>query len=158
MFKPQQTPFYDDIETGFELPATQLTLTVPIMVRWCAAAEIWWRDHYDKDYCLSHHLPNPIGSGSWSQAFLHAFLSNWVGHEGWVFKLSQRNRAHMLPGNVFTIWGCVTNKYTKYDLGYLELDLGMHNQDGVEAVPAQATVVLPVRGGPPIPYPFKTPG
>jgi acyl dehydratase len=157
MFKPQQTPFYDDIEVGYELPSPQLTLTVPIMVRWCAAAEIWWRDHYDKAYSVNHHLPNPIGSGSWSQAFLHAFVSSWAGPDGWVFKLSQRNRAPLFAGDVFTIWGCVTDKSTQHDLGYLQVDVGMRNQNGVEAVPAQATVVLPLRSGPPVPYPFKVP-
>ncbi len=158
MFRPQSTPFYDDIERGFDLPTAQLTLTVPIMIRWCAAAEIWRRDHYDRDYALKHHLPDIIASGSWSLALLYAYVSNWAGLDGWVFKFAQQIRAHMLPGDVFTIWGHVTDRYVKADLGYVELDLGMRNQSGVEAVPSRATVVLPLRGGRPVPYPFHPAG
>ena len=133
----------------------KLRLTVPIMMRWCAATEIWRRDHYDKDYAVTHvNLPNVIGSGSWSRSFLYAFVSNWAGLDGWVLKLSHQNRGQMLPGDEYTVWGRVASRQVNDGLGYIELDLGMRKQDGTEAVPARAVVILPVRGGPPVPYPF----
>ena len=39
----------------------------------------------------------------------------------------------------------------------MELEIGMKNQEGVESMPGRATVVLPIRGGRPIPYPFVPP-
>jgi acyl dehydratase len=155
MFKPQQTPVYDDIDVGYELPQSQLTLTPTMIVRWIAATEIWRRDHHDRDYALDKALPDIIGSASWSRALLYAMVSNWVGHDGWVFKISQQNRAYLVPGDGLTVWARVEKKYVKNDLGYLELDLGLRNQENVDAVRAQATVVLSLRGGPAVPYPFN---
>ena len=42
-------------------------------------------------------------------------------------------------------------------MGFIEMDLGMKTQDGVESMPGSATVVLPLKGGPDIPYPFVPP-
>lgn len=155
MFRPQGTPVYEDVEVGYELPQAQFTLTPTIIVRWIAATEIWRRDHHDRDYSLDKGLPDIIGSASWSRSVLYAMVSNWAGPEGWVFKITQQNRAYLVPGDLLTAWARVTKRYVKNDLGYLELELGLRNQHDVEAVRAQATVVLSQHGGPAVPYPFN---
>ena len=54
-----------------------------------------------------------------------------------------------------TFFGRVTNKEVKNGLGYLELDIGLRMQDGTVPIPGNATVVLPLKNGRPVPYPFK---
>jgi acyl dehydratase len=158
MFRTQPTPFFDDVHVGDEPPKAMIRLTPPIMVRWCAAIELWRRDHYDKDFAVGHvKQPDILGSGLWSRGMLYAYLSNWAGLDGWVWKQKHQNRAPLLPGDEFTIWSRVTNKEVIDGLGYVELDLGMRTQDGQEKVPAHATVVLPLRGGRAVPYPFLPP-
>ena len=152
---PNKTPFWDDVQIGQEIPGVVKPLTPPVMMRWCAAAEIYRRDHYDYKFATGHGLPDIIGSGSWTQACLYQMLNDWVGLDGWVLKVAHRNRAMMLPRETLTGWGKVTNKYEKNGLGYVELEMGMNKQDGTDSVPSSGVVVLPIKGGRPVPYPFK---
>jgi acyl dehydratase len=150
------TPWFDDVEVGQEIPTIRLPLTVPVMVRWCAAIEIWRRDHYDLEYARTQAgLPNIVGSGAWTHACLHSLLSRWAGPDGWVFKVSQRVQSMMLPGDTLTGWGRVTARRESDGLGYVDLALGMKKDDGGEAVTGAGVVVLPLRGGRPVPYPFR---
>ncbi len=63
----------------------------------------------------------------------------------------------LVPGDTLIVWAIVTNKYEKEGMGFIEMDLGMKTQDGVESMPGSATVVLPLKGGADIPYPFVAP-
>ena len=150
------TPVFEDVAVGQEIPTVVKPLTVPIMVRWCAAVEIWRRDHYDLDYAVNRAgLPNIVGSGAWTHAGLHHLLSQWAGPDGWVFKVSQRVRATMLPGDCLTAWGRVTATRVVGGLGYVDLETGMRKSNGEDAVTGTGTVVLPLRGGRAVPYPFR---
>jgi hypothetical protein len=51
----------------------------------------------------------------------------------------------------------VTRTWEADGLGFVELDGGMRNQDGVETTPAHMVVVLPLRSGQVVPYPFVPP-
>ena len=42
-------------------------------------------------------------------------------------------------------------------MGIVELEIGLRNQDNVEACPGKATAVLPIKGGNGVPYPFQRP-
>jgi hypothetical protein len=63
----------------------------------------------------------------------------------------------LVPGDILIMWGRVTSKYEKAQMGFVELEIGMKTQDGIESMPGTATVVLPLRNGPNIPYPFVPP-
>ena len=63
----------------------------------------------------------------------------------------------LVPGDTLIVWAIVTNKYEKGGMGFIEMDLGMKTQDGVESMPGSATVVLPLKDGLDIPYPFVPP-
>jgi acyl dehydratase len=150
------TPWFDEVAVDQEIPTISLPLTVPIMVRWCAAIEIWRRDHYDLEYARGQAgLPNIVGSGAWTHACLHRLLSAWAGPDGWVFKVSQRVQSMMLPGDTLTAWGRVAAAREVDGLGYVDLAIGMRKADGAEAVTGAGTVVLPLRGGRAVPYPFR---
>jgi acyl dehydratase len=150
------TTHYDDIEIGMNLPETELLLTVPVLQRWCSATETLRRDHYDTKYSIEHDgISSAVLSGSFSQAYIWGLLFNWVGGEGWVYKVYQKNAAMVHPGDTVTFTGLVTNKYVKDGLGYVELDIGLRKEDGSLPIPGNATVVLPLKGGRPVPYPFK---
>jgi acyl dehydratase len=151
---PRGTAF-EEIQVGDGIPTVVKPLTVPIMMRWCAAVEIWRRDHYDLTYAVEQAgLPNIVGSGAWTHACLHHVLSAWAGLDGWVFKVSQRVKTTMLPGDTLTGWGRVTATRIVDGLGHVDLETGFRKADGVDAISGGGTVVLPLRGGRPVPYPF----
>jgi acyl dehydratase len=150
--------FYEDVAVGDALPEVVQKVTVPVMQRWVASSETLRRDHYDAKYAIEHDgLPNAVMSGSFSQAYLWQLLFNWTGLNGWVLKAAQKNARMVHPGHTVTFFGTVTGRHEEDGLGYVELEIGLRNDDGVVAVPGSATVVLPLRGGRPVPYPF-TPG
>ena len=109
-------------------------------------------------FSTGHGLPDIIGSGSWSRSYLFQLASKWVGLDGWVWKLSHQNRAMLLPHKTYTAWGRVTSKEVKDGLGHVVMDMGFRrDEDGVETVPSSCTIILPLRGGKPVPYPFQPP-
>ena len=153
----EKTPLYhEDIAVGSPVPElAKGPLTTAHIMRWSAAMENWHRIHYDHPFATQHDgLPDVILSGSCKQQFLAQMLKDWVGLDGWVWKLSFQHRAMTLPGETLTAWGVVTDKHEKNGFGIVECDIGLKNQDGVEACPGRATVVVPLRGARPVPYPF----
>jgi acyl dehydratase len=152
------TPWFNDIKVGDTVPPTVQRLTIPIMQRWVAATETLRRDHYDAKYAIEHDgLPDAVLSGSFSHAYLWGLLFDWVGPDGWVYKLSQKNARMVHPGSTLTFAAEVKEKREIDGLGFVDLELGLQVDNGDVAIPGTATVVLPLRDGRKIPYPFVAP-
>jgi acyl dehydratase len=150
--------YYEDVKVGDEVPSQSVDLTIPVMMRWCAAAEIFRPDHYDYQFAVNVlGLPQPVGSGWWTQGRLFKLLHDWVGDTGWVLRIRHEIRSHIFP-QILTFSGTVTGKSVKDGLGYVDVDIAVRQNDGVVPVPGNATVVLPLRGGRPVPYPFEPVG
>jgi len=152
---PQVKLYYDDVEVGEKIPSQVQELSVPIMMRWCGAAEIFSRDHIDYKYAIDHNLKDIVGSGWWTQARLYKLLTDWVGDSGWVWKIHHQIRANLHPDYILTFWGKVVNKHEDSGLGYVDLEIGVTNQENLTIVPGHANVVLPLKGGRLVPYPFE---
>jgi len=151
---------YEAVEVGSEPPAlVQGPITTAHLVRWCAATENWHKIHYDEPYTREHYeVPGLLINGSLKQQFFFALLRGWVGRGGWVWKVGFQFRGMNLAGETLTTWARVTGKRPEGPrYGLVELELGIRNEAGRETTPARATVALPFRDGPPLPYPFVPP-
>ncbi len=154
----KQQLYYDDVSEGIELPKYIYEPTPTHLFRWSAAIENWHRIHYDLDFAINHdRLPSILVQGSWKQSVAPQYLKDWTLPNGWPWKANFEHRAMLVPGDVLIMWGRVTGKSEKGGMGLVELEIGMKNQEGIESMPGTATVVLPIRGGKPIPYPFVPP-
>ena len=60
-------------------------------------------------------------------------------------------------GDTVTAWGRVTARREQDGIGVVDLDIGITNSRGVVSTRGNAVVVLPKRGGRPVPYPFVAP-
>lgn len=150
--------YYEDVAEGMELPKYIYHPTPTHLFRWSAAIENFHRIHYDLDFGLNHDKnPSLLVHGSWKQSVVPQFLKDWTLPGGWPWKAQFEHRAMLVPGDILIMWGQVTGKYEKGQMGFIELEIGMKTQDGIESMPGTATVVLPLRDGPPIPYPFAPP-
>ena len=150
--------YYEEVAEGMELPKYIYQPTPTHLFRWSAAIENFHRIHYDLDFGLNHDRnPSLLVHGSWKQSVVPQYLKDWTLPGGWPWKARFEHRAMLVPGDILIMWGQVTGKYEKGQMGFIELDLGMKTQDGIESMPGSATVVLPLRNGPPIPYPFVPP-
>ena len=150
------TVYFDDVVTAQELPRiSKGPMSTAHIMRWSAAMENWHRIHYDYNYATQHDkLPHVLVNGSWKQHVLVQLLTEWAGETGWLWKMQFQYRGMNVPGDTLTAWGRVTRKETRGDFGVVQLDIGLTDQNGKESSPGTATVVLPRRGGLPVPYPF----
>ena len=156
--RTKEQTYYDDVAIGSELPKYIYEPTPTHLFRWSAAIENFHRIHYDLDFGLNHEKnPGILVQGSWKQSGVPQYIKDWTLPKGWPWKAQFEHRAMLVPGDILIMWGIVNNKYEKGGMGFVDLDLGMKTQDGVESMPGTATVVLPLRGGPDIPYPFVPP-
>ncbi len=155
----KQQVYYDEIEEGQEMPPYVIGPMTPThLFRWSGAIENWHRIHYDQDFAVYHEgLPNILGQGTWKQSVMPQYMKDLCLPDGWAWKVSFQHRAMIVPGDTLTVWAKVTSKYVKDGMGFVEMECGMMNQDDIETCPGNSTIVLPIRGGRAIPYPFVPP-
>jgi acyl dehydratase len=156
--RPKQICF-EEVEIGQSLPTLHKgPLTTVHLMRWSAAMENWHKIHYDQKFTVEHdNLPGLLVNGSFKQQFILQLLKDWVGLNGWVWKVNFQFRAMDVVDSSLTMWGEVTGKTAHEKYGLVDLKLGIKNQDGKESTPGTATVALPFRNGPAVPYPFVPP-
>lgn len=149
-----KTTAFASIKAGDELPPlSHGILHTPHVMRWSAAIENWHRIHYDIPFATEHDgLPSLMINGSYKQHFILQMLREWAGPHGWVAKVAFQFRAMDLVGTKLTAWGRVLSTEVRHGLGYVEVELGIRNQDGAESTPGRATVVFPVDRVVPYPY------
>lgn len=147
---------YEDVSVGQEIPVvTKGPMTTAHIMRWSAAMENWHKIHYDWRYATGHDgLPDVLINGSWKQHVLAQVLVDWVGESGWLWKMNFQYRGMNIPGDTLTAWGRVTGMSRRGPYGVVELEIGLKDQDGKEGSPGNALVVLPLKDGPAVPYPF----
>jgi acyl dehydratase len=147
---------FEDIQAGDHVPpVSKGPMSTAHVMRWSAAMENWHRIHYDKEYATQHDgLPDVLVNGSWKQHVLVQLLTDWVGETGWLLRMKFQYRGMNVPGDTLTAWGRVTGKEERNGLGLVNVEIGLKNQEGVEGSPGTATVVVPLRQGRPVPYPF----
>ena len=153
------TPRFEDVAVGQRIgPLLKGPLTTAHLMRWSAAMENWHRIHYDRSFAVEHDgLPDLLINGSLKQQFVTQLLKDWAGTEGWLWKLSFQFRAMNRVGETLQVWGCVRSKQQAGAYGLVTVETGVLNELGVESTPGTAVVALPLRGGPPVPYPFTAP-
>ena len=140
-------PFFDDIMEGQEIPSLMKDVTNLNIAMYSSAVWLMDRIHFDYLYATERRgLPNVVAPGNMGGDYHAQLLSDWAGDKGNVRKLSIQFRSFMIPGDVLTCGGRITKKYVDGGKGYVELELWMKNQDGVNCVPGKGLVELPLRG------------
>jgi len=147
---------YETVTVGMEVPVlTRGPINTGHIMRWSAAIENWHPLHYDRRHAVDvDGLPDVLINGSWKQQILLQMLSEWLAGEGWLFRFGLRYRRMNIPGDTITAWGKITDRAVRNGFGVVDLSIGLRDQNGVENTEGEATVVLPLRDGPAVPYPF----
>lgn len=150
------TTTFASIKVGDELPDfSHGALTNVHVMRWSSAIENWHRIHYDYPFATEHDgLPGLMINGSWKQHFVIQMLREWAGPDAWVAKVSFQFRAMDVADATLTAWGKVTGTELRDGLGYVDVELGIRDENGKESTPGTAQVVFPVDRA--VPYPYHT--
>ena len=90
--------YFEDIEQGNELPTLRKDPTPQQLVKYAGASGDYYQIHYDMNYAKSNGLPGIIIHGALKNAFLGQLMTDFMGLEGSLRKLSVQYRAMDEPG------------------------------------------------------------
>ena len=89
--------FWDDVEAGMEIPPYQKVVTLMELNRYAGANDEFVLIHMDRDYSQKvARLPDVIVMGNLKYAYLANMMTNWIGEDGTLKRLSAQYRAPSL--------------------------------------------------------------
>ena len=135
--------FYEDVNEGTEIPALIKHPTTRQLVMWAGGSGDFYEIHYDKDFARSQGLEGVIVHGRLKLAFMGQLITDWIGAEGVLRKLTCQYRGMDRPGQNIVVKGKVTKKYPKNGEHWVELDIWTENPTGEKTTLGTAAVVLP---------------
>ena len=142
----RQQIHYEDVAVEDEITPLVKQPTTRQLVMWAGASGDYNPIHYDKDFALKQGLPGVIVHGQLTGCFLGQMLTDWIGGEGSLKKLSLTYRGMNFPGETLTCKGTVTKKYIDGGQHFVAYNIWTENPKGEKTLTGTALVALPARG------------
>ena len=102
--------YFEDVEEGTELPTLRKDPTTQQLVMYAGASGDYYQIHYDRQFALGNGLPDVILHGALKNAFLGQLMTDWIGEQGRLARLSVQYRGMDVPGTPIFAKGVVTRK------------------------------------------------
>jgi acyl dehydratase len=109
--------------------------------------------HLDDRVAKMVGVPAAYDFGGQRYAWLGQLLTNWIGDDGFLWKLRGELRRFSITGDTTWFKGKVTRKYADDGKYCVDIDCWGENQRGEVNIPGKATVILPSREHGPAVYP-----
>ena len=103
------------------------------------------RLHWEPARAQELGLPTSYDYGGMRETWLAHLLTDWIGDDGWLWKLSIQHRRFNFVGDTTWLKGKVTGKQQVDGRNEVSIELWCENQRGVITSPATAVVLLPSR-------------
>ena len=137
--------YLEDIEQGAELPTLVKHPTTRQLVQYAGASGDFYEIHYDLEFAKSRGLPSVILQGALKSAFLGQIVTDWMGGQGTLRRLSVQYRDTDVPGAPIYGKGVVSAVSDKGGESLVECDLWLENGEGKKTTQGHAVVALPSR-------------
>ena len=138
--------YYEDIAVGSEITPLVKLPTTRQLVMWAGASGDYNPIHYDKDFAQSRGLPGVIVHGQLVCSFLGQLITDWIGEQGSLRKLTCSYKGMNFPGETLTGKGQVIKKYIEAGEHCVECNIRAENSKGEKTVSGMAIAVVPSRG------------
>ncbi|MDP6799399.1 MAG: MaoC/PaaZ C-terminal domain-containing protein [SAR202 cluster bacterium] len=138
--------YFDDVKEGMELPEVRKDPTTQQLVMYAGASGDYYQIHYDLEFARNNGLPDVILHGALKNAFLGQIMTDWIGEEGTLKKLSVQYRGMDVPGTPAFVKGVVKKTYEEDGENLVECEIWLENHEGTRTTPGSAVVSLPKRG------------
>ena len=135
--------FYESVDIGTEITPLVKHPTTRQLVKWAGADGDYNEVHYDKDFAQKQGLSGVIVHGMLGVAFLGQMLTDWIGEEGTLRKLSCTYRGLFFPGQDAICRGSITKKYVHDNEHCAECEIWLENPKGERVIRGTALVALP---------------
>ena len=103
--------------------------------------------HVDDKVAKSTAVPSGYDIGSQRNSWMAQPLTNWMGDDGFLKKMTASYRRFNLYGDTQFIKAKVTNKYVDGSEHLVDVEVWCENQRGEVTAPGNATIVLPSTNG-----------
>jgi acyl dehydratase len=103
------------------------------------------RLHWDPDRARELGIPMSYDYGAMREAWLTHALTDWMGDDGWLFKLRCQHRKFNYIGDTTWVRGTVVDKVQVDGRNEVHLEVSCWNQRGEQTTPGTAVVLLPTR-------------
>jgi acyl dehydratase len=137
--------YYQEIKVGSEIPPLTKRPSACQLIMWAGASGDLNPIHWDDGYARQRGLPGIVVHGQLAGCFLGQMVTDWMGPQGRLKKLTINYRGLNLPNDVLTCSGVVTRKYLENGYCYVVAKLAAENSKGEQTVGGTTTVVLPLR-------------
>ncbi|MSQ17379.1 MAG: dehydratase, partial [Dehalococcoidia bacterium] len=131
---PEQV-YWEDVAEGMELPPLVKNPTTRQLVRYAGASGDYYEIHYDQEYARGNGLEGAILHGALKNAFLGQLMTDWMGPQGVLKRLSCQYRGMDQPGRPITAKGTVTRKYRQDGQHLVDCDIWLENAQGEKTTP-----------------------
>ena len=112
-----------------------------------------WRNDHDDFFDKGRHG----GYGTQRASWIEMVITNWMGDDGFLWKLRSEHRKYGGYGWVYACSAVVVRKFGDRGRHCVELTCRIENQDGAEILRGSATVILPSRDREYVSYPAQRP-
>lgn len=103
------------------------------------------RLHWDPERAHELGIPMSYDYGAMRETWLTHALTDWMGDDGWLFKLRCEHRKFNYVGDTTWVRGRVVDKVQVDGRNEVHLEVSCHNQRGETTTPGTAVVLLPTR-------------
>ncbi len=138
--------YFEDVNEGDEIPAITQKISKKDLVIYAVTAGDLYELHYDKDTATAQGFKDVIVHGRLKSALLARAVTEWMGEDGKVTKLTCNNRGADFPGDDFTVKGTVTGKKQENGENLVALDVWGENPEGKKTTFGTAEADLPSKG------------
>ncbi len=149
--------YWEDIELGSEITPLPKVATTQMLVKWAGASGDFNPLHYDDAYAASQGVGKSAVHGQLKRAWLVQLVTDWIGEQGTLKKLSCQYRAIDYPrlmksrnepqeGETWWCKGKVARRYVEGGEHWVDCDIWVENGKGERTTLGSATAVLPSRG------------
>jgi len=140
-----QQLYYEDIAVSSEIPPLVKQPTTRQLVMWAGASGDYNPIHYDKDFAQSRGLPGVIVHGQLICSFLGQLMTDWMGEQGSLRKLTCSYKGMNFPGETVTAKGKVIKKYIDAGEHRVECNIWVENPKGEKTASGMAIAIMPSR-------------
>ena len=136
---------WDEVNEGLEIGPVVRHPTSQQLVKYAGASGDYYQIHYDKDFAQGTGLEDIILHGALKNAFLGSLVTDWMGPQGNLRRLSCQYRGMDIPGNPITARGVVTSKYEDDEEYLVDCEIWLENEKGQRTTPPGAPRYLSPR-------------
>ncbi len=141
----RQGLYFEDVTEGMEVPTLRKQTTAVQLVKYAGAEEDFFEFHINEAYAHKLGMPRQIDQGFLKNAFLAQMMTEWIGINGKLKKLSCQYRKPSYPDNPSLCKGKVTRKYEHEGQFLVDCDIWIEDGEGQVHTSGSATVALPSR-------------